>query len=505
MYIPYFFSDDDNQTTIHCRNIKTGEYKFFISEYRNWIIIKPFRYSYENEEDIIESLKRVFKTNQVKKYEEYYILSDYDNHNYIENDYKEVIKLPSNYTTKILLNNRRYFNLFSENDEWTSEKGTSYPDIESHHFFLTEDLNGNFIFKFANDSKFQILTPSIWENIYDRVDVIFTTIRRSKFTLVLPEKIDYAWISPYWRENIENMDEWYQKNIKDIFLLMYMSSRNVSDILWLNSREDWNILTDDIFISKDLGMYGKARLTKYNKNYAIPGKYRNIYVYNLGEILKNHMKNCTDHNTEIAYRICNSLSKFPYIVSSIYNNESVSPAVFSIPENSIYLNERYLFTISPLEGYKEFNKIEYVIVLGEGSYMTFDQKNQDFKVYGQHPLCRPLFAAAKKSIRNYMMWDSQGGDANIRIISDMIDKNEETLCIPTVVNQFNYKRYMDVLPEDIKTRFGNGTITEYVLNLWLTNKGLVGIYDPNIVDVPSNNYIYGLLKQIDKIKKVLNG
>lgn len=505
MYIPYFFSDEEGQTIINCRHIETGEYKSFVSEHRNWIIVKPFKYHHETEEEVIDSLKKVFMTNHVKKYEDYYILSHYDCHEYNESDYKEVIKLPSNYTTKILLNHRRYFNLFSEKDEWTSEKGRNYPDIESHHLFITEDSNGNTMYKFADESKYQILTQIVWEDISEKVDVIFTTLRRSSFEFEIPEKTDYAWISPYWRENIEDMDEWYKENIKDLFLLMYMSSRNMSDILWINSREDWNLLTDDIFLSKDLGMYGKSRVTRYNRNYAVPGKYRNIYVYGLGQILINYMKNAGDKNTSTAYNLSSGLIQFPHIVSSLYNNETVTPIPFVVPENAIYLNEKYLFTISPLQNITPKSRVEYMIVIGEGSYMTFNQKTQDFKVYGQHPLCRPLFPAAKKAVRNYMMWDSQGGDANIRIISDMVDKNEETLAIQVLVNQFNYTKYIHLLPEDIKKKFGNGKISEYNFRVWMTNRNFVSLYDSSQVDGPSDSYIYDLLKQLDKIKQVVNG
>lgn len=502
MYIPYFFSDEDKHTVINCRNIENGEHKTFLLDHRPWLIVRPFRYHHGTEEETIDSLRRVFKTNFVEKKDDYYLLSNYDSHDYIENDYKEVIPLPRNYTTKIVFAKKRYYNLFRGDGEWTDEKGHDYPDMAKYHLFLTEDSNGNVMYKKASEPRFQMLTEVVWETLSLEVDIIFTTIRPEKFEFNLPDSTDYAWISPYWREGIENMDYWYEKNKKNLYLLSYMSSRNLSDVLAVNTREEWGILTDDIFLSTDTGMYGKARVNRYNRNFSIPGKYRKVYVYNLGDILLSKMTDLPDKHTDKAYSLFKHLTDFPYIISSLYNSEAINPGSFTVPESCVYLNEKYMFTLKPLYQFEPVKNYEYIIILGEGSYLTFMTKTQECDFVGQHPLCKPLFSAAKKAIKTYMMWDSQNNNANISIIANMIDKTEETLAIPVVINQYNYKRYYEIIPDHIKEDFKTHKIKEFNTRYWLTDTGVASLYDPIEVDRQSYAYIYDLLKQLDNIKRV---
>ena len=211
------------------------------------IIVKPFKYNNETYNDIDDSLSRIFKTSHVVRNNDYYIITNYDEFNYIDINFNEVIKLPNNYTTKIILGNKRYYNIFKEDGEWTDSKGKEYPNISNHHLFLIEDSNGNLLFKKYQDEKYQILTMSIWTDIIEDIDIIFTTIRKDKFSFPVPNSTDYAWISPYWYDTIENLDEWYENNKKNLYLLSYMASRNISDILSCNSKNDWELLSDDIF------------------------------------------------------------------------------------------------------------------------------------------------------------------------------------------------------------------------------------------------------------------
>lgn len=510
-FIPYKFHDEahDGLTMVYCRGIDTGVLREFKLRQKSWLIVDPFRYPTQSDEEALASLQRSFRTSSVSydKESDRYLIRDFDQTDFCEDDYKSVSFLPDSYTTKIAMNKRRYYNLFSDKGEWTEDRGVEYPNMETHQLLLSVDPQTDaLICKRASEESFQTLTEDMWDEINDDIDIIFSNVRRSIFEDMLgatvPSRIDFAWISPQWNPDSVSLDVWYRKNLSDIYKISFMSSRNLSQILSIESKKDWEYLTDDMLLSIDLSLYETTKVNRFSKNYCIPGKYRNVYFYNMGDILLRLLEVPSCPKTINIWKKFSSLSKWSAIMSNVYSYERLNPMNLSLPEICIYMDYQYFVTVSPLgDDYEPQFKSDFMIALSEGSYLTFDINSKRSVFKGRHPLSQPLFPAVRRSIENYMLCSARNFDVNIEAISDLTDKTKESLRIPVYITRANFHKNKSILEESVIEGFEIGKFKEMEISTWLRNGGSVtSEYDPKENLNASNAHIQHVLHSLDKIE-----
>lgn len=510
-FIPYKFYDDldEGLTIVYCRGIESGSLNEFNLRQKSWLIVDPFRYSTQSDDEVLASLQKSFRTSAVfyDKDSDRYLVRDFDQTDFCEDDYKSVSFLPETYTTKIAMNKRRYYNLFSDKGEWTENKGVEYSKMESHQLLLSVDPKSEtLMYKLVSGDNFENFTEEIWDSINQDIDIIFSNVRRSVFEEMLgakiPSRIDFAWISDQWNADNLSLDVWYGKNIEDIYLISYMSSRNLSQILNIESKKDWEYLTDDMLLSIDLSLYETTKCNRFSKNYCVPGKYRNLYFYKMGDILLRLLELSSCSKTVNIWKRFLSLSKWSSIISNVYSYERLNPINFTLPESCIYMDHQYFVTATPLEeNYTPVFRADYMIVLSEGSYLTFDISNKKSVFKGRHPLCQPLFPAIKRSIENYMLCSAKNFNVNIEAICDVTDKTKDSLRIPIYITSANFNEHKRLLDEHTIEKFETGKLKELEVSAWLNIKGIITTeYNPKETLYASNIYIQNILHSLDKIE-----
>lgn len=513
-FIPYKFNDEsqDGLTVVYCRGTETGTLREFNLRQKSWLVVDPFRYPTQSDDEILTSLQKSFRTSAVfyDKESDRYLVRDFDQTEFNEDDYKSVSFLPDTYTTKIAMNKKRYYNLFTSNGEWTDIKGDGYPDMKKHQLLLSTDPKTDaLIYKRVSDDNFENLTEEIWEFINGEIDIIFSDVKCSTFEELLgskvPSRIDFAWISDQWNPNNLDLDVWYALNDDDIYLISFMASRNLSHVLNIETKNDWEYLTDDMLLQIDLSLYETTKCNRFDKNYCIPGKYRNLYFYNMGEILLRLLENVQCSKTINIFKRFSVLSKWSSIISNVYSYEKLNPHNLILPEACIYMDYQYFVTITPLDDrygtLSPFFKVDYMIALSEGSYLTFDINNKKSVFKGKHPLSQPLFPAIRQAIGNYMLCSAKNFNVNIEAISDMIEKSKESLRIPIYITTANFVKHRSLLDEETLEKFQDGRLKEKEISVWLKDKGTITTeYDPKETLYASNIYIQNVLHSLDKIE-----
>lgn len=507
LFIPYKFHDnlDLKETEVFCRETKTSEFRKFTLGEHNWMIVDPFKYLLETEEEKVASLERTFKTTTVfYNSRDRYLIKNYNTSSYNEGDYKSVSFLPEVYPTKISMNQKRFYNLFTENGEWTSDRGHGYSDMQSYHILIKKTDDGNILYRRISEKKYQVLTKSLWVEIKNDVDIIFSTISRSHFkgeiTTIENEK-DYVYVSPKWLSGYDSIDSWYADNISNLYELSFLSSRNISDIVRIDSKKGWELITDDIMLSINMSLYESPKTNRFPRNYSSPGKYTKAYRYRLGEFLLRLMEGSTCKNTLEIWKTFCKLGKWNPIISNIFNYERLSPNSFVIPDSCIYIDNEYIITRAPLKYIDHYDQVDYIAVLSEGSYITFDLGKMKTIFKGSHPLCQPLFSAGKRCIENYMLLSAKNSDVNIEDISDLTDKTSESLKILTTITPNNLEKYQDILPLDLVNRVSQGELSSIEVPMWLgkSTGSVTTVYDPEICIKSSNVYLDSLMHSLDKI------
>lgn len=508
LYIPYKFYDDPikKQTTVFCREVNSSKYREISLENSTWLILDPFRYPFESIEEKIVTLERVFKTNSVEYIScDRFLIKNYSMIDFNENDYKYVSVPPETYTTKIAINQKRFYNLFTEKEEWTNQRGSGYADMQDYHMIIKETSDGNILYRRISDQRYQIFTRSLWNEIKDSIDIIFSNLPKNVFETEicqLDNSKDYVFINENWMKNYDNIDEWYISNISKVYELSFLSSRNISDILSINTRKEWEFLTDDIILSVNPSLYESPKVNRFLKNYCTPGKYKQLYKYSIGEYLLRLMEGSNCKTTLDIWKIFSKLGQWNSIISNIFNYERLNPDVFMMPDSCVYIDNEHLMTRIPLDEVRSIECIDYVILLAEGSYITFDVNEKKTTFNGAHPLCRPLFLAGKRCIENYMLCSAKNFDVDIEAISDLTDKNAESLKILITITKYNLKKYQDILPRDLVERISNGELNSIEVPIWLgkTVNSVTTVYDPKICIKSSEIYLDSLMYALDKIR-----
>lgn len=507
-FIPYKFHDniDELETTVFCRGTESGKNKNFTLRQKSWMVIDPFRYPDESEEDAIESLQRTFKTSHVYyDNNDRFLIRDYTLEDFNEYDYKYVSFLPDTYTTKIIMNKKRFFNLFSDKGEWLDTRGVGYPDIKKRHLLVYHDKSKDVLmYKVVIDESFQVLGESDWDLLRDEVDIIFSTVKQTVFedkvSFKVPDRVDFAWISPEWRS--DHLDVWYSQMIPSLYELSFISSRNMSDILSIDSRKGWEYLTDDIILSVNLSLYESTKINRFPKNFCSPGKYSKLYCYNIGDILLRLLESSHCRETINIWKRFRSLNIWSPIITNIYNYERLNPSSFVIPDSCVYMDNKYLITTHPLENdFVPVKTVGYMIVISEGSYLTFDVESKVSIFKGKHPLCQPLFPAVKRSIENYMLCSARNFDVNIEAICDLTDKTKDSLRVITKVTKANCHTYKDILDEKSLEKLELNKVKEVEIPTWLRENNMLSTkFDPKESLSASNTYIQNVLHSLDKIE-----
>ena len=492
-YIPYKFHDSSEpyNTTVHCRGIDKDDYRSFKLVNSPCIIVEPFVYEDADESVLTTSLKKEFRTSKVTiiggeiKSSPPYLIKDYSVSDFKEDDYKFSKVMGDDYTTMIALNKKRFFNLFTKNGDWTSERSVDYDSAQKHHIIITyNSALEHLMYKRASGASasgdgsdpslpFQILSTKQWKEMMDDVDIIFTDLTRKEFEDIVvfevPNRIDFASVDPSWLAGYTGLHTWYTENIEDLYRLAFISSRNMSDLVSISDRRGWKHLTDDILLSLNLDIYKSPSVEKFNTHHCVPGRYSNVYVYHLGDILLKFLElGGSDGLNHHAWKFFRKFGRWNFVISEVFNRYILNPLKFSLPDQCFYMDESYIFTYEPITtNFEPCKKIDYMIALCEGSYITFNGSDKSCVFKGTHPLAKPLFPAVKKAVENYMLCNSRNFDVNIEAITDMADKNKSSLSIPITVTKSNLEMYRDILDPSLIEKFDLNKVSLETINVWV--------------------------------------
>lgn len=516
-YIPYKFIDskETSETIVFCREIESGFFKQFFLPAGKWIIIDPFRYENETIDEIKLSLKKIFQTSSVY-YEsswDRFVISDYDGRNYDENNFKSSLVLPNNYRSKIVMNKKRFYNLFSSDGEWLNERGSGYFGMEKGHLFLYQSLDGTWYSRTAIDplGEWRIATGDSAINFED-TDVIFSSTRievfEKAFEVNIPPKVDYihlrtsAFIDE--RSNNENflfnerIDEWYEKNIRSLYTISFLSSRNLSEIL-LQTEKEWKELADDISLGLDPSLYGGRKITRFHRNFSNRGKYNKVYFYGMGDILLALMGRSLVPRTKMLAENLSGVSFLSEVIWNFFALEDLDPEKFLLPNSAVYMDKQFLVTYKQLDGIGEpHHTYDYMVVIGDGSYIVFDKKIDKTLFYGSHQLCNPIFPAVKKCIEKYIICKAHDYEAKIDAICRLTEKDEVSLRSDIEVTQRNVIDYQKYLSSDEIEKIRKDE--KVLLSLWLVSEEKsISHYEKTRVMGGSTEYIHTILQRLDRI------
>lgn len=533
-FIPFKFFDNPikKNTEVYCRGVETGIFKVFTLRNSSWAIVDPFRYPSDSDGEKIHFLQKIFETSNVFHDPcDRYMIKNYRNKTLDENNFKYISYLPNNYTTKIVMgttkigvcdsknsmsetgnvmDKKRYYNLFTEEGAWTNERGSGYKNMQNHHILMKKSDDNKLYFKKIGDNQFEELTNPIWTILVDDVDMIFTQIAlhdlEEMMKIKIENNIDYVYISDKWISEDgganASLEHWYLENIASIYELSFLSSRNISDILSLETKKDWEKITEDIILSINIPLYESPKVSRFPKNYAIPGKYNNVYCYRLGDYLLKFLENSDCKETQEIWKKFSRLGKWGNIISNIFNYERLDPVDFSIPETCIYMDPEFIITRSPIISINFISSIEYCIVISEGSYITFNTITNKSKFHGLHELCKPTFMAGKRCIENFMLCSAKKFDVKLEAISNLTDKTPESLKIMVKITPSNVGKYQRVLPSYIVEQFDRDEIKEITIPMWFgeTMNDFTPIFDPQVSVKTSNAYLDHLMHLLSRIK-----
>lgn len=508
-FIPFKFFDnpDRNIIEVYCRGVENGSFKMFTLKRNSWIIVDPFRYPSESEDEKILSLQDIFGTVSVFHNPcDRYLIKNSKPADLEENDFKYISFLPQSYTIEIIMSNKRFYNLFSEDGDWTEKRGTRYKNIQEHHLLVRYNQDGNLECKTPHEDRYHVLDKQNWPLFSDNTDIIFTTIKKETFENLLDIKlensVDYAKISNRWIPEDVSLHKWYLENISSIYELSFLSSRNISDIVCIDTRKGWECITSDIMLSISIPLFEASKVKRIPRNYAVPGKYNNIYAYRIGDLLLKLMEESDCKSTVGIFSKFSNLSRWSSIIANVFACEKLNPLEFIIPDSCVYIDNEYIMTKLPLEELKPVNTLEYIIIMAEGSYITFDSLTKKSYFHGQHPLCNPMFMAGKRCIENYMLCSASNFDVKIEAISDLTDKNADSLKIMVRITPDNINKYERVLPTYIIDQFDRNEISEKEIPMWLGENinEYTTIYDPQTCIKTSNQYLVHLMFLLDKIR-----
>lgn len=518
-FIPFKFFDNPikKNTEVYCRGVETGVFKEFNLRYSSWAIVDPFRYPSETDDEKIHFLQKIFETSNVF-YDpcDRYLIKNYRNTSLDENNFKYISYLPNNYITKIVMNKKRYYNLFSEDGDWTNERGSGYKNMQHHHILIKKGDDNKLHYKKVGDTHFEVLNYQIWTLLVDDIDLIFTQIPLLELEDYLKTKIenniDYVYISSKWISrdcasdtsgaSFSSIEQWYVDNISSIYEISFLSSRNISDIVSIENKKDWEKITEDIIASINIPLYESPKVNRVLKNYAISGKYNNVYCYRLGDYLLKLLENTDCKETLEIWKKFSRLGKWGNIISNIFNYERLDPLDFSIPETCIYIDNEIIITRNPIISIQYTSIVEYCIIIAEGSYITFNSITNKSNFHGLHPLCNSSIMAGKRCIENYMLCSAKKFDVKLEAISNLTDKTPESLKIMVKITPSNLGKYQRVLPSYIVEKFDRDEIKEITIPMWFgeTVNDFTPIFDPQISLRTSNLYLDHLMHLLDRIK-----
>jgi hypothetical protein len=508
-FIPFKFFDNSekNITEVYCRGVETETFIKFTLRASSWLIVDPFRYTCETDEEKIAALQILFGTTYVSHDPcDRFLVKNYIPNNVNESDFKYISYLPNSYSTKIAMNKKRYYNLFTESGEWTEERGRGYKNMQNHHLLIKVGRDMKIEYKKPGDSRYEVLTSEIWTLLADDIDLIFSDMPKeyieTQLEIHFENNIDYCQIAEGWIPEDGTLQNWYNDNISGLYEMSFLSARNISDIVCIDSSASWAQLTEDILLSVNIPLFETAKTNRFPKNFAAHGKYTGVYCYRLGDYLLKLMESSTCKDTIEMWKKFSRLSKWSNVIGELFNYNRLNPLEFILPENCIYIDNNYIFMKTQIPLIEHIAIYDYTIVMAEGSYITFNISTKKSKFHGLHPLCRPLFTAGKRCIENYMLCSARNFEIKTEAISDLTDKTSDSLKIMVQVTPANLAKYQRYLPRNIIEKFDKGGIDEMTVFMWFgeSMNELTTIFDPSVCIKTSNQYLDHLMHMLDKIR-----
>ncbi len=517
-YIPYKFVDskENSETIVFCREIESGFFKQFSLPAGKWIIVDPFRYENETIDEIKLSLKKIFQTSSVYYEPDWdrFVISDYDSTNYDENNFKSSLVLPKNYRSKIVMNKKRFYNLFSSDGQWLNERGSGYFGMEKNHIFIYQSVDKSWYSRTAIDplNEWKAIDGGSIDLFFKDTDIIFSStpveVFEKAFNIHIPIKVDYIYLkasvftedrsnheNPFFNEKI---DEWYNNNIRSLYTVSFLSSRNLSEI-FLQTEKEWKELADDISLGLDPSLYKGQKITRFHRNFSNRGKYNKVYFYRMGDIMLALMNRSLVPRTKV---LADNLMGVSFLSEAIWNFfalENLDPEKFLLPNSAVYMDKQFLVTSKQLDGIGEpYYSYDYMVVIGDGSYIVFDKNIDKTIFYGSHQLCNPIFPAVKKCIEKYIICKAHDYEAKIDAICRLTEKDEISLRSNIEVtkrNMIDYQNYLSSTEREKLNRNEN-----VMLSLWLiSEEKLISHFDKTKVTSGSTDYIHTILQRLDRI------
>ena len=532
-YIPYryFQVPERNEIRIFTRGVEKDDRKTFVHTSSRWIIIDPHHYIDETDDDIMKMLSSQFQTTSVA-YDERsrrFVVKDStmplgaDSFSVDEQFFKSVNVLPDNYTTHIVMNQKRFYNCFESDGSWlTSRQAKNH---QSHHYFLTKEE----FCKATNPTQTQ--GPKSFRKALHDVDIIFSNLDQDSIERLyggIPNEIDFVRVPQIDEDSSKALIEigvWYSENIAQLYKLSFISSRNLSDV-WPQNKEISRKIAEDILLGLNLSLYsnnGVVIADRIPESFGERGKYSNVHFYQISTVLRKLLEESTDPITHEVGVSLEGIENFSDIITTIFLSQRLLPAEFMIPEDSVfYFDRRVLCSTErlPIEDYGvPTENVDYAIVLGAQSMIkciksnnfghrlnestrssTLDQEDHIIPI-GIHHICQPLFPAAWKAVKRYaiaMMYDYK---TEWEMITRFVDQTGPDFEIDVIVTSSNIDQYKYLLDSEELELMEKKNV-ELKISVWLTGveaNQLSRKFEHVRTIAPSLSYIKRVLRVLDLI------
>lgn len=528
-YIPYKYvkTPDRDEIRIYTRGVDRDERKVFTHPSNKWIIVDPHRYPDEGTDDRLRMLAAQFQTTSITFDErsDRFIIRDspitvgYRSFEIDDSDFKSLTVLPDAYATHIIMNGKRFYNSIENNGEWLDDRKAK--SHQSHHYFLSEKE-----FCRAMDPTHP-KSPSVFKGVEKDVDIVFTSLTSDRLSEIygdMPPEIDVVHIpsSPKFVMNsLLEISTWYIENIRQLYSLSFIASRNLSDV-WPQNKETSKLIAEDILLGLNLSLYNGLVSERLPPSYGVKGKYTDSYFYQIGPVLKGLLEDSACDKTSYVGKSLTGIEMFNDVIASIYLSSKLEPREFELPESTYYFDRRILCSSVPLH-HKDydvtFEHVDYTIIFGAQSMIKcIKSSNSSHRLNNQvggngidqedhiiftgiHHICRPLFPAAYKVVKDYAIGMMYGDLPNWDMLAKIVEKTQSNFEIKLSVNESNIDQYRHLLtPSEIKLVEKKGD--KLPISTWLTsmeNSEISRVFDAGKNVVPSLNYIKRILSTLDII------
>lgn len=538
-YIPYRYVKvpGREEVRIFTRGVDRDDRKTFVHSTSKWIIIDPHRYIDETDDDILKMLATQFQTSSViyDENSDRFIVKDStipigsDSFAIEEQSYRSVVVLPDSYTTHIIMNSKRFYNSLEANGStdgtWLNSRQSK--NHQGHHYFLTSKE-----FCKATDPT-HTQGPKSLRKLLPDVDVIFSNLDQETAETIyggFPTEIDFVRVSHISDDSPKALTElgvWYAENISQLYKLSFISARNLSDV-WPQNKDISRKIAEDILLGFNLSLYsgnGVMIAGRIPESFGTRGKYSNVYVYQVSNVLRGLLEKSEDPLTRDVGALLDGIENFSDIINTIFLSPKLAPEDYVIPNDNVFYFDQHILCSTERLYASEYNatieKVDYIIVLGAQSMIkcikgsnSDHRLNDESRMYlpvsdqedhiiftGIHHICRPLFPAVLKAVRGYAIAMMYNPHNEWEILTRLVDLTASNFEITIIVTDSNVDQYKYLL-DDEEIEIMEKRNVELKISAWLTGMGTMELsrnFDQTKTVAPSLGYIKRILRVLDLI------